>query len=312
MHSMTSETPNEVRTLQDLEKHIDAYRKHQHLLEKDKPISLIFRGQSDFEWPLQTTLERAFEKWDVPQNKKRSAERFLLKDFIRQAHHHVTDPPPYYPGIDVLEWLALMQHYGAPTRLLDWSYSHYYALFMALDRVDRTQSQTDLSHDPDKRRPFRDSAIWLTNARWLHEASNRALTLPENAKPFEHDENQLNKSYSDRITAFQDHIWPSKTLLAYPVNCFRLNERLAKQKGLFLCPGDATTSFARNLEALRPEPDRRVMKLRILTSDDAIRKELMISLQMMGIDRTQVYPGLQGFAASLEQRLIRDDLLTPD
>lgn len=36
---------------------------------------------------------------------------------------------------EYLEWLSIMQHYGAPTRLLDFSYSMYVALFMAMDNA---------------------------------------------------------------------------------------------------------------------------------------------------------------------------------
>jgi hypothetical protein len=47
-------------------------------------------------------------------------ERQLLKEFKRRAHFYVNSLPTHG---DVLGWFALMQHYGAPTRLLDWTYS---------------------------------------------------------------------------------------------------------------------------------------------------------------------------------------------
>ena len=34
---------------------------------------------------------------------------------------------------ELIEWLSIMQHFGAPTRLLDFSQSMYVALFMAMD-----------------------------------------------------------------------------------------------------------------------------------------------------------------------------------
>ena len=36
-----------------------------------------------------------------------------------------------------LEWLALMQHYGAPTRLLDFTRSPYVACFFALEELKK-------------------------------------------------------------------------------------------------------------------------------------------------------------------------------
>jgi hypothetical protein len=53
-------------------------------------------------------------------------ESGLLRRFKRQAHHYISNPPEEN---DPLEWLALMQHYGAPTRLLDWTYSFFVALY---------------------------------------------------------------------------------------------------------------------------------------------------------------------------------------
>jgi hypothetical protein len=48
--------------------------------------------------------------------------------------HFLADTPDQD---DWLEWIALMQHYGAPTRFLDWTYSLYVAVFFAVERSDR-------------------------------------------------------------------------------------------------------------------------------------------------------------------------------
>ena len=88
----------------------------------------LFRGMPR-NFPLQTSLERALIDADIGLEEAPQIERKLLKEFKRRAHFYV-DPLPAQG--DVLGWLALMQHYGAPTRLLDWTYSFFVAAFFAL------------------------------------------------------------------------------------------------------------------------------------------------------------------------------------
>ena len=58
-----------------------------------------------------------------------------------------------------VEWLALMQHYGAPTRLLDWTNSAYVALHFALNNRKSTE----------------DCAVWAIDTEWVDEKSRLAL-----------------------------------------------------------------------------------------------------------------------------------------
>src|SRR4051812_16038652 len=87
----------------------------------------VYRGQSDATWPLETRIERSMrQKKDILKIRLRRAEDLMLREFKRHLHRHVPVPPK---NVDRLEWLALMQHHGAPTRLLDFTFSQYVALF---------------------------------------------------------------------------------------------------------------------------------------------------------------------------------------
>ncbi len=100
-----------------------------------------FRGLSDAAYPLSTTLMRlggAYER----------LERHLLRNFRKYAHRDVIErDSPWH-------WLAVAQHYGLPTRLLDWTHSPYVALHFATANIDKFD---------------RDAVIWAVNYQRVHQ-----------------------------------------------------------------------------------------------------------------------------------------------
>lgn len=108
-------------------------------------------------------------------------------------------------------------------------------------------------------------------------------------KPFMDDDDKLAESL------FMSRPYVSAV---WPINPFRLNERLRVQQGAFLLQGDIATPFVDNLKALST-PGWGDYLLRIV-----IPKRLVSitrrHLWSMDISRAALFPGLDGFARSLE------------
>jgi hypothetical protein len=228
-----------------------------------------FRGMGNAMWPLQTSLERLLVSPVV------EAERYLLTAFQRRAHHHVRDCPE--PD-DYLEWLALMQHHGAPTRLLDCTRSPYVALFFALERPD----------------PSGQACVWAIN---VEECKRSAINILAPSLPIADTTISLGKPDVFRLAFMREHenTAPLSVLCVAPIQPFRMNERLSIQQGLFLCPAQITPGFEENLQAMNLAG----AKMEKLVFPSFLREEILAELNRMNINRASLFPGLDGFAQSL-------------
>jgi hypothetical protein len=143
------------------------------------------------EWKMETTLERVSRRCCRDQVEY---ERAVWGEFRRHVHsYNLTRVPP---DSNTIEWLALMQHYGAPTRLLDFTESFWIALFFAFEEADS------------------DCAVVALNPSSLASdipGKDYNVLVRKNIDSGEHADNYLRKTVP-----------------------FYTNERLAIQKGVFV------------------------------------------------------------------------------
>ena len=88
----------------------------------------LFRGQANDEWEIKSSLERQISAKCADRQRSIDVERFAIKEFRR-----LTECVGEDHNLNPFDCVALMQHYGIPTRLIDFTYSAYVALFFAAD-----------------------------------------------------------------------------------------------------------------------------------------------------------------------------------
>lgn len=97
-------------------------------LSSERGKRWIFRGQSDSDWPLASSLERfCFQRYKTAE-KRLFVEKRMMDEFVRRMSSLAASVPE-----DMFDRLSLMQHYGVPTRLLDFTTSAYVALWFAAE-----------------------------------------------------------------------------------------------------------------------------------------------------------------------------------
>lgn len=260
----------------------------------------IFRGQENNTWYLQTTLERGASDFNCHKEKLPGRELWILRQFQKKAQHHIPSPPKI---ADLIEWLAIIQHHGGPTRLLDFTHSFYIATYFAVERAKQN------------------SAVWAINL------FNLKKKIKEQFGPWEKSDT-IDDIYKKHVKLAEKYIINRKTdksiLFFEPT---RLPERLSNQQGIFLMPCDVTSCFMDNLfsafnmqksnfeiqkETIDSNSDLDIRDfkqdiLKIIIQRD-IHKTAIDDLRKMNISSASLFPGLDGFARSLYYHLRFDEI----
>ncbi len=180
----------------------------------DNPTRLwLYRGHSDVTCKLESSFYRSFDEiHEIAQTcKPRRFSRDIWRDEYEnelvntfKAHAHLFFAILPKPS-KKLEWLSIMQHYGTPTRLLDWTFSPYIAAYFALEYGDDDCCVYAIKHSE-----FTDI-----------------------------DEDVLGDSYKKRVFENQT----GEKSFMFPYEPEMRNERIVCQQGVFLVPSTNYETF---------------------------------------------------------------------
>jgi hypothetical protein len=230
----------------------------------------VFRGQLNTRWELRNAIERTdFIKLysgieaEFVQEFKRGARNYLAKD---ETPEHL------------IEWLALMQHHGAPTRLLDFSKSPFVAAFFAFEQCEDSTEEN--------------IAVWAINVNFLKIKATEVLAG--------YFENELLES-GNRVheALFEKIFFANAYALVFPVEPFRMNRRYSLQQSIFVSTGTGHQPFMEQLRFLGDTISKAVIKIELPA---ALQKEVLRDLQRMNLNRASLFPDLDGYAGSLRLR----------
>jgi len=153
-----------------------------------------FRGQRDASTSLFSAVSRYLLTYGIdPQSWPEQEER-ILRIFKRKAIHFLDHVPEQD---DDFQWLALMQDHGAPTRLLDFTWSPYVAAFFALHNATA------------------DAIVWACNPFEIEGAKKLDLSKPG---------------------AFRKHLLSDSRPFVWMGEPHAMNRRVIAQSGTFLVP----------------------------------------------------------------------------
>ncbi len=240
------------------------------------PNNFVFRGQSDASWGLQSTLERTLgERWN--SHNARTFENYSLDSF--KSKYHIYSGTEHTPK-SKLSWLSVMQHYGVPTRLIDFTTSPYIALYFALE-----------TYNPLSKR---DLSVYCLDYSSIMNSSIEYVKTKD--KLFNESRTSL-QARQDLV--FEETVDRYAYDIAWITEPAELNARIDRQAGTFLISGNLEKTI--NSVINSNTYNNCTMKKIIIPA--ILYEGIYVALRKMSINSKSIYGDLSGLAKSIRMEL---------
>jgi hypothetical protein len=243
---------------------VKSLREYLELLEEIRQYwnrrDLWYRGVSSFRFDLRPTTYRQ-ELWDYTiENEKKLVSQFTRKSFPFLSSNHY----------EKWELYQLMQHYGIPTRFLDWTESSLIALLFALFDIKASEKPTVWVIDP-----FRLNRI-VTNKEVVYFSMNIGdnIDYEITSKYFDIELNKL----------------PEFPIAVLPTF---IDKRIIAQKSCFTIHGTLKDGF----RELMKNDDFRLIKI---TFHNNCLEHIQYELMTTGITFSTIFPNIEGLSKDIK------------
>lgn len=242
----------------------------------DLPNHYIYRGQANSNWGLQSSLERVVgSEWSPELAQK--LEDYSLARF--QSKFHLYDTENCHPN-SKLAWLAAMQHYGTPTRLVDFSESPYVALYFALEAFNYTANAN--------------FSLFMLDYRAILEKSIEYIKsvdrdFKETRQSIQGKQDEIFERIVDRFA--YDIAWITEPKI--------LNARIDRQSGSFLLSGNR----GKKIEEILSSDLYKEVDIQKLDIPGELAQGVYALLRKMNVTSKGLYGDLNGLAQAIRMEM---------